>query len=140
MSPERKLDQWTAQWSVQALARWTLTIALVLGVLIIVGGAERWQSPSYAAALRFPLAPQSWGVVLGCAGLIGLISSLFGRLRATAICLAVVTIWCLFFGFSLLSAALTYRAAGTTGVPIYAFAAVVSGLLAVVHWKSAEPR
>lgn len=136
--PERQLDTWTAQWAIQALARWTLTVAIILGLLIVIGGEPRFSAPSYAAALRYPYAPESWGVALSIAGVFGLVSSLVGRLRWTAIGLLLVAVWCLFFGLSFADTAASNPNAGTTGVPIYGFALVVSVLLAVVHWKSAK--
>lgn len=138
--PERELDQWAAQWAVQAMARWTLTVAIGLGVLIVLGGDARFSEPSYAAALRYPYAPESWGVILLLIGTAGLVTSLWGWLRPTAVALFLVAAWCLFFGFSFASTAADNPHAGTTGAPIYGFALVTSILLAVVHWKSAASR
>lgn len=138
MSPERKLDRAVAQWAVQALARWNLTVAVMLGLLILIGGDPRFSSASYATALRYPYAPESWGVVVGVLGLIGIAASLCGQLKATAVTLYGLAAWCLFFAHSFFETAHENSDAGTTGIPIYLGVAVTSCVLGVVHWKSAR--
>lgn len=137
---ERQLDQAMAQWAIQALARWALTVAVGLGALIVVGGADRWRGPTYAGALQFPAAPESWGYTLAAVGLVGIGCSLLGRLRGVAAALVAVSVWSSFFALSFVATAWRDPNAGTTGVGIYGFTAVVAALLAVVHWKSAPPR
>lgn len=136
MSPERKLDAWSAQWAVQALARWMLTVATALGVLIVVGGRVRWSSPAYADALRVPGAPESWGIALLILGVAGICCSLSGWLRCVATCLFLNAAWYAFFTFSLFTVAQRTPTSGTTGIGIYIGACVTSGVLAVVHWRS----
>lgn len=136
MSPERKLDPGLAQWAIQALARWTLTVAIGLGIMILVGGRARWASPAYADAIRYPGAPYSWGAIVGLAGVVGIACSLRGRPRGVAACLFVVSAWCLFFCISLISGAFRSPIAGTTGIAVYAGTSVTAGVLAVIHWQS----
>lgn len=137
MSPERKLDIDIARWAIQALARWMLTVAVVLGSLIVIGGKERFTGVSYEAALRYPYAPESWGIVLLVVGVVGLIASVSGKLRMVGATLYAEAVWCLFFAYSFAETATKNPVAGTTGPAIYAGASVVLAVLGVVHWKSA---
>lgn len=138
MSPERKLDVQIAQWAIQALARWLLTVGIGLGALILIGGDPRFTGAAYATALRYPYAPESWGIVIGLVGVVGIVASLLGRLKLTAAMLYLFAAWCLFFAHSFIQTATENPAAGTTGVPVYIGLAVSSILLGVVHWKSAN--
>lgn len=133
---ERNLRPWEAQWAIQAMARGILTIGLLLGALIVIGGQARWSSPSYETALAYPYAPESWGYVLGVVSLLGLVASLTGRLRTVAISLFVFAIWCLFFGISFAQTAAANPTAATTGIPVYLGTAVAACLVGLVHWKS----
>jgi hypothetical protein len=133
----RKIDPVLSQWAIQALARWTLTVGIGLGVLILIGGRARWSSPAYQDALRYPGAPASWGWAIGLVGLAGVYCSLTGRLRCVAICLFLAAVWCAFFCISLVSTAIRIPFAGTTGIGIYAGTCVTAGVLAAVHWRSA---
>lgn len=134
--PERRLDPRESQWAVQATARGILSIGLVLGVLIVVGGDVRWSSPSYETALTYPYAPESWGYVLGSSSLVGLLGSLSGRLRVVAVGLFMVAVWCLFFAISFIQTASERSDAATTGIPMYVGVAIGSLLVGVVHWRS----
>lgn len=140
MSPERKLDVSIAQWAIQALARWMLTVGVLLGAFIIVGGDLRFTGAAYETALRYPYAPQSWGVAAGLIGVVGIAASLFGRLKVTAVALLLLAAWCLFFAHSFYQTATESSVSGTTGIPVYVGVAVTSAVLGVVHWKSANLR
>lgn len=135
---ERKLRPRESQWVVQTLARGILTIGLLLGALIIVGGKQRWSSPSYETALQYPYAPESWGWVLGTASLAGVLASLVGRLRFVSASLFVIAVWAIFFAWSFLDTATENPLAATTGIPIYAGLAVACALVGQVHWRSAD--
>lgn len=138
MSPERRLHPREAQWVVQAFARGALTIALILGALIIIGGRIRWSSPSFETALTYPYAPASWGYIVGLIGLVGIVASLFGRLRIVAVTLYVLAAWTFFFAISFIQTAAKNDSAATTGIPVYLGFAVGSCLLGVTHWRSAR--
>jgi len=135
--PERSKQALSdAHWISRALARWWLSVAVVLGLVIIVGGAIRWTGPAYADALTYPYAPASWGITLCTIGMVGLAGSLFRRLRVVAISLGVLAVWCLFFALSFYTVARTNPTAGTTGIPIYLGVAVNALVLAVGHWRN----
>jgi hypothetical protein len=134
----RKLDPGLAQWAIQALARWIFTVGVGLGVLILVGGRARWSSPAYQDALRYPGAPTSWGWAVGLVGLVGISCSLRGQLRGVAVCLYLTSAWCGFFVISLVTTAIRIPIAGTTGIGVYTGVSVVAGVLAAVHWRSAD--
>lgn len=138
MSPERKLRAREAQWTVQAFARGALTIALILGVLIVIGGRARWSSPSYETALDYPYAPASWGYIVGLIGIVGLGASLAGRLKIVAVTLYVLAVWTFFFAISFIQTAAKNDNAATTGIPVYLGFAVGSCLLGVIHWRSSR--
>ena len=138
MSPERKLNVREAQWAVQAMARGLMTIGLWLGVAIVVGGANRWTSASYEAALAYPYAPASWGWVIGLASLVGLVASLRGRLKLVSSALFVMAVWALFFAWSFIETAIGNPYAATTGIPIYLGLAVACLLIGLVHRRSAQ--
>lgn len=138
MSPERKLNVREAQWAVQAMARGLMTIGLWLGIAIVVGGAQRWTSPSYEAALAYPYAPASWGWVIGLAALVGLLASLKGRLTMVSNALFVMAVWALFFAWSFIDTAISNPFAATTGIPIYLGLAVACLLIGSVHRRSAK--
>lgn len=140
MSPERKLDVMIAQWAIQALARLMLTIGFALGLLIVIGGDLRFTGAAYETALRYPYAPESWGIIVGTLGAVGIIASLLGRLKITAAALYLLAAWCLFFAHSFYRTATINPVSGTTGIPVYIGVAVASAVLGVVHWKSANVR
>lgn len=120
------------------MARGILTIGIILGFLIIVGGQERWSSPSFESAMAYPYAPESWGWVLGGSSLVGLFGSLTTRLRIVSVTLFITAIWSLFFGISFIKTAAGNPFAATTGIPVYLGMAVACIILAEVHWRSAR--
>lgn len=138
MSPERRLREHESQWVVLAIGRGILTIGVILGVLIVLGGKQRWSSPSYEVALTYPYAPESWGWVLGVFSIAGLVGSLTSRLRLVSIGLYLIAVWCLFFSFSFIQTAVGNPSAATTGIPIYLGTAVCACLIGVLHWRSAQ--
>lgn len=138
MSPERRLNSREAQWTVQAIARGILTIGLWLSLSILVGGEERWSSPSYETALNYPYAPESWGWVIGAASVAGIVASLMGRLRIVAGSLFLIAVWALFFAWSFLDTAASNPLAATTGIPIYVGLAVACLLVGAVHKRSSH--
>lgn len=137
MPPDRRLDGRACQWVVMTLARGMLTIGIMLGALIILGGEIRWSSPTFEAALAYPYAPASWGWILGTVSLTGLTGSVFGHLKITAVALIALAVWSIFFGISFLQTAIHNPAAATTGIPLYLLGLPSAAtLVALVHWRS----
>lgn len=136
MTTERKLDIALSQWTVQALSRLALTFALFAGALILAGGEERFGSRSYADALTYPGAPDSWGWVSFAIGIFGLSTSLWGRLRMTWWALMGLAVWSGFFGLSFATTAMDDPRASTTGAAVYFYLAVNSVVLGVAHRRS----
>lgn len=136
MSPQNKLEIGASLWVVQSIARLTLTFGVVIGLFIIAGGAARWQGPSYASALAYPGAPESWGYVALITGVIGLLGSLQARMILVAWSLYLLAAWALFFAISVGSAAYGNPNAGTTGVAVYLYVALVGIVVGVAHHRS----
>jgi hypothetical protein len=130
---ESRLSPPVTQWVVTALGRLALTAAIVLGFLIILGGEPRFAGPAYSVALTYPGAPESWGVVVGGLGLVGLVSSLMGRLTLIRWTLFGVAVWGIFFAISIWQAALQTPTAGITGVVVYGWFSINAVVLAVAH-------
>lgn len=130
---ESKLSPTFAPWVIQALGRLALTCAVILGVVIVLGGRERFAGPSFAGALSYPGAPASWGYVLGALGLVGIVSSLLGGLRVTRWTLYGMSVWALFFAYSFIQTAARDDQAGTTGIVIYIYVAVNAIVLGAAH-------
>lgn len=117
----------------QALGRLAASMAIVMGLVIVVGGEGRWIGPSYKAALAVPGAPESWGMALGAVGLLTLAGSLLGSLGATRLGLYGIAVWALFFAISVAKAAYYDPHAGTTGIIAYFYIAIQLVVLAVAH-------
>lgn len=135
---ERRLRAHEAQWAVQAMARGILTLGAILGTLIVIGGRARWSSPSYEIALTYPYAPASWGIVLGIASVIGIVGSVYGKLRVVAVALHLFAMWCVFFDISFIQTATANPNAATTGIPVYFGFAIGAVVLGVAHWRSSR--
>lgn len=133
--PQRLIDPNAARWVVQALGRLACTMALLIGAAIIWGGDIRFSGPSYASALTYPGAPESWGIVIGLAGLVGLLGSLLSRLWLTRWSLYTITAWCLFFTITLIQAAAHLPNAGLTGPFVYLYFAVSAAVLGAAHHR-----
>lgn len=136
--PERKLNVGIAQWVVQALARLALTFGVIVGILILVGGEQRFGSRSYAAALTYPGAPDSWGWFALTAGALGLLASLIGKVRWVWWALLLLAIWSLFFAISFMQTAYLDPHASTTGIAVYAYVAISSLIIGVAHRDSVK--
>ena len=135
---ELNLSPDIARWVVQALARWWGTVAIAVGMLIILGGEERWSSPSFAAALLVPGAPASWGLVVATFGALTLVGSFTPRLKVTAAGLFGVAVWCLFFAGAMLKTALDNPGAASTGAAVYTGVAVTTLVLCAAYWRSRD--
>lgn len=134
--PERQLDIGISQWVVQTLARLALTFAVIVGILILVGGEQRFGGRSYAIALTYPGAPASWGYIALFSGVAGMLASLLGYIRWVWWSLMLLAIWSLFFAISFAQTAYLDPHSSTTGIAVYAYVAVSSLIVGVAHRDS----
>lgn len=126
----RNLAPDLSQWLVQALARLIATFAIVQGLGIIVGGADRWRGPGFAVALTVPGAPATWGWALFLLGALALWGTFTTHRRLTWVALAGLGVWSLFFAISFLVVVLTIPGSATTGIFTYGFVAANAFVLA----------
>jgi hypothetical protein len=138
----RNLNPQIARWMLQAITRLIGTYAILQGIVIIIGGRERWSGKSFAVALTVPGAPATWGVVLMLCGLLTLLGT-FVRVRLAGPRVALVgtmgiAAWCLFFAASLLLTALADHRASTTGIGTYLLFAILAAILAVAYLHSED--
>lgn len=93
--------------------------AMVQGIMIIIGGEQRFSAVAYSTALLVPGAPQSWGWFLAFAGTLSFagIKNRSYRLGMTAMTLAGV--WSMFFAIAFLVSALEHEQANVTAVAVY---------------------
>ena len=138
MSAPVKIDPGAAAWTIQALARLICTFAILIGFAIIVGGEQRWLSPSFEVALRYPAAPESWGVVILAFGSVGLLGSLLDRYVYVKWPLYLIAVWALFFAGNFAVSAYQYALASNTGPLAYGTLGVVSLVLGVAHRRDKE--
>lgn len=131
-------DIGTAQWTVRALGRLALTFAVLVGMLILAGGEDRFGTQSYANALLYPGAPWSWGIVAFATGLIGLFASSMGWFRVVWWCLMLLATWSLFFAISFAQSAVNDPQASTTGIAVYGYVAISSLILGLTHRRTAH--
>lgn len=136
----RNLNPQVARWMLQAITRLIGTYAIVQGIVILIGGRERWYSKSFAVALTVPGAPATWGVVLMACGFLALLGT-FVRIRLAGPKVVLVgtmgiAAWCLFFAGSLALTALHDPHASTTGISTYLLFAILSAILAVAYLHS----
>jgi hypothetical protein len=137
MASTQRLDPELSRWVVQAMARLLATYAIIQGVVIVTGGAQRWGSPALAIALQVPGAPATWGVVLGTCGAIALGGTFLVNMRLTAAALWLIGAWCMFFAISQLLVVVKDNHAGTTGVGTYAVLSIAASVLAVSYRRGA---
>lgn len=133
---QEQLDSGTSRWMIQSLGRLTATLALVIGIGIMIGGRARFSGQAYETALAYPGAPWSWGVVAASLGCWGILASLRGLPRHVSFALMGLGAWAFFFAISFLESAFTNPNVGLTGPIIYGYLTLTSIFLAVAHWNS----
>lgn len=58
---------------------WVLAVfAVLVGLLILLGGPERWQAAAYKTAMELPGAPATWGWIILFAGVLLTFAITFG--------------------------------------------------------------
>lgn len=105
--------------------------AVLFGLVLIAGGQERMQAPSFAvirgAAAMLGADPSHlWGLTVAAGGLLVLVR------RTEVAGLFTVATWCILFGLAASAAAFGDPSAAVTGPGVYGLVAVmISGLIAV---------
>jgi hypothetical protein len=97
-----------------------------LGLVIILGGPDRFTAPSLAVARQVPGQQYTWGAVAAAAGIAILVG---GIRRAWTVLLAgtvALALWCTFFAVSVALAALIDPHAPFTGVVTYGTLALIA--------------
>ena len=133
MNRHRRLDAGLAQWLVRTIVRLVATYGIAIGVLILIGGRERFAGLSYRAALDTPGAPSSWGIAIILTSAVLLLGSLLGRASLISYGALGGCAWALLFAYSFARAALLYDRAGLTAPMTYGLLCIVFGLIAGVH-------
>lgn len=136
MATTSKLEPNLARWVIQALARLLATYALVQGVVIVMGGAQRWRGSALAIAMQVPGAPATWGIALGICGALALLGTFRARMLLTSAALSLIGAWCMFFAISQLIVVVRDPHAGSTGVGTYTVLAIIAAVLSVAYRKA----
>lgn len=131
--PYQNFNPGMAQWTLQALGRLALSFGVVVGILILAGGEERFGGRSFASALTYPGSPYSWGAVALAAGLTGIVCSVLGWFQYVWWALMTLAIWAGFFALSFANTAIDDPMASTTGVAVYGHIALSCLVLGIAH-------
>lgn len=117
----------------RSLTRGVAAYAVVQGLFIILGGRERWSSPSLAIALSVPGAPASWGIALLIAGILVYFGLRKAHNRLIALALVGIGVWNLFFAVTIAWTALHNQYVTTTGAFTYTFFAILACIMGVAY-------
>jgi hypothetical protein len=123
--------KWATPGTVAARATiWAFVIySLWQGAGIVVGGAERWSSPSFTYLREAPGAPASWGWALIVMGLLLGWASLARAWWIKCVALCGISTWSVGFASGAQYATTTVETAATTGGPVYLLVAIVAAIL-----------
>jgi hypothetical protein len=113
------------------------TYAIFQGVVICLGGSERWRGAALAVAMQVPGAPATWGVALAIFGVLALGGTFLVKMHLTSGSLWLIGAWCMFFALSQFLVVVKDAHAGTTGVGTYGVLAVTAYVLAYAYRKAA---
>lgn len=121
-----------------------ILFGVVLGLLTILGRAQRWSAPAYKTALEVPGAPESWGwtlLVLSIAAAVGYWYShsfvggfRYGLYLLTA-GLFLMGMWCLFFGIAFLMQFAGNNTVSANGALINTVLAILYIQRSVMYWR-----
>ena len=104
---------------------------VLLGLVLILGGHERFQAPSFATARSVPGQYLTWGALAGAAGAAVLIASIRRAWTALVWAQSALGVWCLFFAGGVLIAAVRDPRAALTGFVTYTAVGLVLIIQAV---------
>lgn len=142
MSPHRRhepldivtMPVYAYRWAVQAVIAVLGVGAVLVGLLLILGGPAQFASPSLVIARAVPYSPYSWGVILAGSGLASLAGAVLGHPKLMRGALFAQAIWYVFLVLSLLAVAITGHAVPVTGSIAY----VQLGVLSLVAWGASR--
>ena len=104
----------------RAISQVVAGYALVQGLLILLGGTERFSAPGYRAALQVPGAPAVWGVVILLAGMILIAGKAMRRNRVASVGAGIASVWSFLFGVAFFRSAMAFPDANLTAIATYA--------------------
>lgn len=121
-----------------------ISFGIALGLITIIGHAQRWSAPAYKVALEVPGAPESWGwtmLILGLVTFLGYWKShiIIGDFRAGLYMLTaglfMMGMWCLFFGIAFLLQFVGNNTVSANGALINTVLAILYIQRAVMYWR-----
>lgn len=105
--------------------------ALIVGVLIIIGGVERWGASTYLYLVQVPGAPEIWGVFILLIGVViiagAVRTEVYGKCMLNVYGLTAMMIWLMLFASGIVMAAVVTSASpvGAVWLVLTAFNAMV---------------
>lgn len=112
-----------------------VTAGIVIPLVTMVGGLERWASPVYTFLLLVPGAPHVWALLLLIAALVVAWGLWTGHLRTCQYGLRAIATWLVFFGVGVIMAAIALpNVAFTVGIWFGFMAMHVFILAAVINY------
>lgn len=114
---------------------WVLAVfAVLVGLLILLGGPERWQAAAYKTAMELPGAPATWGWIILFAGVLLTFGNLVVSRQSIIVSCGVAALWCTFFAITF--GAQLFRdpeGVGNLGPAVWGFIAIIYLLHAAAH-------
>lgn len=104
----------------RAISQIVAGYALVQGMLIILGGEDRFSSPGYRVALGVPGAPTIWGVVIMLSGAVLIAGKAMHRNRVASVGAAFCSVWSFLFAVAFYRSAVLSESANLTAIATYA--------------------
>jgi uncharacterized membrane protein len=130
---ERVVDALIAQWVVRTATRIAGTYAILAGLVILLGGPQRFAGLSYRVALETPGAPSSWGTAILASGVAIVVGSIFAKPRLIGAGALLGSIWALLFASAFGVAAFRFDEANTMQPLSYLLLFAIYGLIAGAH-------
>lgn len=108
--------------------------AMIQGILVIIGGPDRFSALGYRTAMIVPGAPASWGWVLLAFGIISFVGIKNRMYRVGYLGMFGAGTWSFCFGGAFLISAVQYPEANLTAVATYGKDGVIFVLMAMAQW------
>lgn len=107
--------------------------AILQGILIIVGGPDRFAALGYSAAMQLPGAPESWGVAILLAGVTAFWGVKTRTYRLGGLGMLLAALWSLMFAIAFCISATRYPEANLTAIAAYGKDAILFTLMASAY-------